>query len=304
MTLRHSLLALGALFAAGLASPAAAQPAVADTLTAADGWQRTLAVQLAGSQAAYRNWQEGGVSAVAATGSVDGFFARANGAIRQAHEFRAALGVLQQDTLALRKADDVARYGFGLEYDLGGPVRPSLALTARTQFAAGFDYNVEAGEYDDVPVAPNADGFVKVSDAAAPLYLTQSLGVVYDPGGGFSARTGLGLKETVVAIERLRPLYGNALDQQVRTEVGLDAELRVVRPLMENVLLSSRLSAFQAFNQVGDTAPDVLWENRVVLTVNPILNVTLDTGTLYDRDLSDELQLRQSLAVGVGFSLL
>ena len=134
--------------------------------------------------------------------------------------------------------------------------------------------------------------------------LSQSAGVVYDPGGGFTARTGLGLKETVVSIERLRPVYGNAPDESVRLQAGLDAELRYKHAVWENVALTSRLMAFQAFNQIGNVAPDVLFENRLTMKVNPILNVTVDAAALFDRDVSDEVQLRESLAVGLAFSLL
>lgn len=281
---------------------AAAQPSAPDSLEPDDGWLNDLGLQFAGSQAQFSNWQEGGVDALAFSAQSEGVFYRVSGSIRQAHEIKLALGLLKQDTLSARKADDIARYAFGLEYETNSPFRPSLSITARTQFIEGFDYSPEAGEYPGLD--PLDDGRVKVSDAFAPLVMSQSAGVVYDPGGGFSARTGLGLKETIVTIDRLRPVYGNALDQSVRVEAGLDGELRYRRKLMENVTLSSRLSAFQAFNQVGATAPDILFENRLTLQVNPILNVTFDTAQLYDADVSDDLQVRQSLAVGVGFTLL
>lgn len=296
--IRSFLLALSFL----LAAAAAAQPSAPDTLDPADGWLSELGLQFAGSQAQYSNWQEGGVDALAFSAQSEGVFYRVSGALRQAHEVRFALGLIKQDTLSARKADDIARYAFGLEYETNSPFRPSLALTARTQFIEGFDYTPDDGEYPDL--TPLSDGRVKVSDAFAPLVMSQSAGVVYDPGAGFSARVGLGLKETVVTIERLRTVYGNALDQALRVEAGLDSELRFKKRVMENVTFSSRLSAFQAFNQVGENAPDVLFENRLTLQVNPILNVTLDGAALFDRDVSEDMQLRQSLAVGVGFSLL
>lgn len=291
------------LFALVLTSAAAeAQPSAPDTLESSDGWLRDLGLQFAGSQAQYRNWQEGGVDALALSVQSEGVFYRVSGAIRQAHELRFALGAIKQDTLSARKADDIARYAVGLEYETGSPFRPSFGASAKTQFLPGFDYSPEAGEYPSLPVED--DGTVQVSAAFAPLFLTQSAGVVYDPGGGFTSRLGLGLKETVVTIERLRPLFGNALDQPVRVEAGLDAEVRFRREVVENVTLTSRLSAFQAFNQLGNAEPDVLFENRIRMRVNDILNVTLDGALLFDRDISEEVQLRQSLAVGLAFSLI
>lgn len=285
-----------------VAAPAVAQPSAPDTLDASDGWLRDLGLQFAGSQAQYQNWQEGGVNALALSAQSEGVFYRVAGGFRQAHELRFALGAIKQDTLRARKADDIARYALGIELDTGGHLRPSFSASAKTQFLAGFDYTPEAGEYPTLPI--EAGGAVQVSAPFAPLFLTQSAGVVYDPGGGFTSRLGLGLKETVVTIDRLRTLYGNATDQSVRVQAGLDAELRFKRDLMENVTFSTRLLAFQAFNQIGNVEPDVLLESRVRMRVNDLLNVTLDGAAMFDRDISDDIQLRESLAVGLAFSLL
>ena len=293
--MRLTLLAL-ALWAA----PAAAQDA--DTLVAADGWRSALAATLAGNQSAYSNWQEGGVSALAVTGSLEGDFDRVVGRVRTAQDLRVAFGVLRQDTLDLRKAIDVVRYEVTAELVSERSLRPSAAFSLRSQFAAGFDDDPTTGEYPTLPVVEGQR--LKVSDAFAPLVLNQSLGVAYRPGGGFVARTGLGLKETLVAIERLRPVYGNGPDQAVRFEAGLDAELAYERGVMENVTLKSRLATFQGFAQVGQQAPDALFENVLVLKVNDLLNVKLDASALYDADVSGDLQLREVLSVGLTVALL
>ena len=291
---------VAALVAAAAALPAAAQPA--DTLVAADGWRSALVAQLAGSQAAYSNWQEGGIDALAVSARADGTFDRVLGRVLLRQEGAFLFALLKQDTLDLRKADDLVRYAVQADLRNEGDVHPSARLTARSQLAAGFDYSPDPEDYATLEVVPGEP--LKVSAFAAPAQLTQSLGVVWAPGGGFTARTGLGLKETIVGIERLRPVYGNRADQAVRVQAGVDAELRLEREVMQNVLFKSRLTSFQAFNQVGDTAPDVLFENTLALKVNSLLTVTLDAAQLYDRDISPELQQRQSVAVGVSVSLL
>lgn len=274
----------------------------ADTLTAEDGWRSSLVASLAGNQASYSNWQEGGIDAIAVTASAEGSFDRVVGRFLTTQRGRLAFGLLRQDTLDVRKALDVVRYAITAELASSNPIRPTAGFSARTQFAPGYDYAPTPEEYPTLPITPGQE--LKVSDALAPLVLSQSAGVAYRPGNGFVARTGLALKETIVAIERLRPVYGNALDQSVRTEVGVDAELALEREVMDNVLLRSRLYGFQAFGQIGNQAPDVLFENTLVLKVNDILNVTLDGAALFDADISDALQLRESLAVGIAFALL
>ena len=284
-----------------LAGPAAAQDK-ADTLRAADGWRSSLVAQLQGNQAAYSNWQEGGVNALAFTASAEGTFDRVVGRFLTSQNVRLAFGLLRQDTLSFRKAADVVRYGVTAETASEQAFRPFLGFSLRTQFANGYDYDPTPDEYPSLVVVPGQE--VRVSAFAAPLVLTQSVGVAYRPGGGFIARTGLALKETVVSIRELRPVYGNGLDETVRTEVGVDLETVYERELMENVRLRSRLTAFQGFGSIGSQAPDVLFENGLVLKVNDLLNVSLDTSALYDRDISADVQLRETVALGVTFDLL
>lgn len=297
---RH--LALGALLACAVPVAPAASAQEPDTLAASDGWRSSLRASLAGNQSAYSNWQEGGVDALAVTSRIDGSFDRVVGRVLTTQAVRLAFGVLRQDTLDFRKAIDVARYEITAELAWESVFRPSAAFAVRSQFAAGFDYAPTAERYPTLAVVPGET--LKVSDAFAPLVLSQSAGVAFRPGGGFVARTGLGLKETVVTIERLRPVYGNGPDQLARVEAGLDLEATFEREVMDNVTYRSRLTSFQGFSQIGSQAPDALFENGLILKVNDLLNVTIDTSALYDADISGNVQLREVLSVGLAVDLL
>ncbi|MDT0630795.1 DUF3078 domain-containing protein [Rubrivirga litoralis] len=303
------VLALALLFGA----PAAAQDTAleraparalgkADTLRAADGWRTSLVAQLQGNQAAYSNWQEGGVNALAFTASAEGSFDRVVGRFLISQNGRLAFGLLRQDTLSFRKAVDVVRYGATVETASDDAFRPYLGVSLRTQFADGYDYDPSPEDYPSLVVVPGEE--VRVSTFAAPLVLGQSVGLAYRPGGGFVARSGLALRETAVSVRELRPVYGNGLDQTVRVEVGVDVEAIFERDVMENVRLRSRLTAFQGFGVVGEALPDVLFENALVLKVNDLINVTLNGSALYDRDVSSDLQLRETVALGLTFELL
>jgi hypothetical protein len=274
----------------------------ADTLTAADGWRSSLVASLTGNQASFSNWQEGGLDALSATTSLEGTFDRVVGDFLTTQTLRLAVGVLKQDTLDVRKALDVARYEATAEVNSERVVRPAATVLFRTQFAPGFDYTPTAEEYPSLVVVPGEE--LKVSDAFAPLVMSQSVGIAVRPGNGFVARTGVALKETVVGIQRLRPVYGNALDQPIRVQTGVDGEVGIDRKLMDNVRLQSRLSAFQAFGQVANQAPDILFENVLLLSVNSLLNVRLDTAVAYDSDVSRDVQLREVVAIGVSVPIL
>lgn len=271
-------------------------------LTEEEGWRRALTGQLSFSQAAYRHWQEGGLDALALTAGTRGRFARLIGPLKQTHDARLAFGVLKQDTLDVRKAVDVIRYAFDLQYTGTGAFRPTFATEIRTQFAAGFDYDPAPEDYPSLDVVPGQR--LKVSDFFAPAVWTQSLGVTYDPDRWFIVRLGLGTKETFVLIDRLRPVHGNAPDEAVRLQAGIEALAEAERELFENVLWTSRLGLFQAFTQFDSAAPDLVFENLLQLKVNDWLSTNLEVVTLYDEDTIDEIQLKEVLSIGVAVSIL
>lgn len=288
---------------AAVASPAWAQDDE-EPLTEAEGWRSTLIGQLAFNQAAYSNWQEGGLDALAFTASTTGQFARLLGAFKQTHDARLAFGVVKQDTLQLRKAVDVIRYGFQLQYTGTGDFQPTFATDIRTQFTSGFDYDPDPENYPTLVdrIAPGER--LKVSDFFAPAIWTQSLGITYDPDQWYKARLGFATKETIVLIERLRPVYGNALDETVRVQAGLEFLAEVQKELFSNVFLTSRLSVFEAFNQFNEAAPDIVFENVLQLKVNDWLNTNIEFVALYDKDTIDEIQLKEVLSIGVAIAFL
>lgn len=292
------------LFLLAALAPTAAAQTLLDTLRVESGWHSELVGSLNLSQAAFVNWQEGGLNSLAATAGTRGRFARSHGRIRQLHDFRLALGIVQQDTLAPRKATDVIRHSLSVQYAPNGPWRPTLAWELRTQFASGFDYDPTPQRYPALAELIVPGQRLKVSGFFAPAVWTQSAGVTYDPETWFTARAGLALKNSIVTLERLRPVYGNALDEPWRVEAGLDALVEARGEPFPNVRVQSRLSMFQAFIGFTDGAPDALWENTVQLRVNDWLGVDLEAAALYDRDVSARVQFREVLSVGLTLTIL
>jgi len=300
--------ALACAFAATLvlllAPAAGAQTAVLDTLSEGYGWHTELRSTLNLSQAAYANWQEGGLDALAATANTNGRFARVRRGFRQRHDVRLAYGVLRQDTLSMRKAVDILRYAFDLQLPAPGAWRPTVATELRTQFAPGYDYDPSPARTPALAAFIVPGQRLKVSDAFAPATWTQSVGVAYEPQGWFRGRAGLAARQTIVHVRRLRPVYGNRPGEPIRTQAGLDALLEARGEPFENVHVQSRLSVFQAFTDFSEAAPDAFWENLVRLRVNSWLSVDLEVAALYDRDVTARVQLKEVLSVGLAVDLL
>jgi hypothetical protein len=285
------------LFVCILSSPLHAQSVqVPDSVDG--GWNVDLAGKLSGSQAAYRNWQEGGLNTLALTSTLDGRVEYETDHWVQAYNMRWSFGIIQQDTLAIRKAEDLIRMEGALRYKGNGFFRvfnPTIALGLRTQFAAGFNYDKDPfNEGRDVPV--------KTSDLFSPATLTQSLGLTFGRGGWFSQRLSAASKETVVLIDRLRPLYDVDPTRSVLYEIGVESVTAVNREVFTNVQVQSTLTLFMAV--VEPEPVDVIWETLVTMRVNSWLNVGFEWVNIYDANRSTAVQIKEVLSVGISFEII
>lgn len=258
-------------------------------------WVSSIRGRIAGNQSGYHNWQEGGSSTISFTGEIRGTAERETVEWKQEQKFRLAFGQKKQGGLSFRKDQDIILYDFTLQYQGDSNLDPTVGGEFRTQFAPSYNYSAN-------PFNDERDPPVKVSDAFSPAYVKQSLGMTYEADDWWRLTLGVAGKETVVTIDRLRPLYMEGLNQSVRVQVGMDATTDIEREVFENVLLESRLSLFAAFNK--SDLPDMRWENRLIMKVNKWIEVDLEAVAYYDRDVSSELQFRESLSLGVYYTFL
>jgi hypothetical protein len=277
--------------------PASAQDATPPDTTSG-GWNKSLLGKLNGSQAGFQNWAEGGVNTLAISSGLDGSAEHASGNWIKKSTLRLSFGMVKQDTLAFRKAEDLIRLTMALNYAGTGSLllfQPTVAVGARTQFAPGFNF-------DKNPFGDGRKPPVKVSDFLSPGTFTQSVGFAYKPKPWFSQRLGLGAKQTVVTIERLRPLYNVSADRAARFEFGVEAFTDFDKEIFRNVHYKSTLGLFAAFNKPD--LPDYLWENVVTMKVNSWLQVNFEWSMLFDEDVSSKLQVKEVFAVGIAYKFI
>lgn len=264
-----------------------------------ENWTKELTGKISATQAGFDNWAEGGINSLAFSSGIDGKAENVHGAWTTILEFRAGFGFIKQDTTAFRKAEDLISLKGAFKYQGEGffaTFRPTVAASARSQFYEGFNFdkNPFAGDTRTPPV--------KVSDALAPATLMESLGLTYAPTEWFTQRLGVSAKQTIVKIERLRPLYSMRLDQSVRSEVGLEAVSELNKEIFENVHYKSTLGLFAAFNNAD--MPDILWENLVTMKVNSWLAMNFEWVTLMDKDRSASLQFKEVFSIGVTYRFI
>ncbi|MCS3683264.1 DUF3078 domain-containing protein [Salinibacter ruber] len=285
--------------------PSLPNPQESPTSDTADAeWESELTGKISVSQAAYRNWQEGGVNSLSFTTSLDGATERAGDRWAQAYSARFALGYINQEDQEVRKAEDRIRLQASLQYQGDGffnTFSPTLAGDLRTQFAPGFAYS--DNPYPEGNSRNEKDTPVRTSSFFAPGTVTESIGLTYDPLDPLSLRLGVAAKQTVVAEPDFRVLYGVDPDNLVRSEAGGQFSANLDQQLSESIRYRSQLDVFFAVNQL-DNPPDAVWDNVINLQVNDWITTDLEFVALFDEDTSSAIQIREAISVGVSVTLL
>lgn len=277
---------------------ASAQEQDAPVAANPSAWVRSATGTISGSQAGFQNWAEGGVNTLALSLGLNGTAARTAGIWSQKHTLRLTYGLVKQDTLDFRKAEDLIRLTSSLTYEGEGTAslfKPTIAFGARTQFTEGSNFEKDPFNAGTTPP-------VKVSDFLSPGTFTESVGLSWEPADWFSQRLGVGAKQTVVLIDRLRTLYGVDPGNSVRYEVGIEAFTDIDREVFNNVRYKSTLGLFAAFNT--EDKPDMVWENLVTMKVNSWLQVNFEWVLLFDEDVSSDVQVKEVFSVGVLYNIL
>lgn len=272
--------------------------------TAEAEWDYQLQGRLSASQAAYKDWQEGGVNSFSFTTALDGAAERKGEHWAQAHNLRLVLGFVNQEGQESRKSDDLIHLNSALRYqgkNLFRLFHPTIALDVRTQFAAGFRYSE-----NPYPEGHPRDGDelpVQTSAFLAPGTITESVGLTYKPVEQYSLRLGLASKQTIVLEPDFRVLYDVDPNQAVRVEAGAQLASDLDAQLSENIRYRNRLNAFLSVNQL-ENPPDIVWENLLELRVNSWLTTNVEFVAMYDENTTRALQLKEVISLGVSVSFL
>jgi hypothetical protein len=273
-------------------------------------WSVDLAASLNASQAAYREWREGGVNSLTFSSSIDGTAEKIGNRWSQTHDLRLAFGIIDQEEQMVRKSDDLIRLASNYRYRGSGffaTFKPTVAANLRTQFAYGFNYTdnpyPDAGADPAVNPRVDQEAPVRTSSFFSPAFIQEAIGLTYEPADYFSVRLGVASKQTVVLDQDARVLYDVDRDKAARIEGGADLEVNFNREIATNVRYKSRVGAFYAVSGFEDP-PDVIWENLITLKVNDWLNTNFEFVAVYDKNTVDAIQLKEVLSVGVSFVLI
>ena len=258
-------------------------------------WVTSAKGKISFTQAGFYRWHDGGVSSLALSVGTTGKAERTGARWSQDHQTHLSYGLVKQNGLEVRKAEDVIHVHLAFSNSgrvFFGSLEPTIAVDIRSQFAPGYHYP----KHDSIRHAS------RISDFLSPAIVVQTVGINWNPLAIISTKFGLAAKQTFVEDRMLRTRYNVELDRVVRRELGLSNLIEVEADLFANVYLDSELTLFASFNQ--PERPDLLWETNITMAVNRWLHVNLEYVAKLDRDVARSLQMKELVSLGVSFVLV
>jgi hypothetical protein len=252
------------------------------------GWRHQFTGMLNLNQTYFDNWAKGGTDALAWDLNLGGGLALEREVFLWENTAKILYGQTKLADLGSRKSMDEWKLETIYTRKLGTWVNPFAAAAGWSQFTAGYKYDDEAGTR------------TLTSEFFDPAYFTQTVGIGITPIPDFKERLGFAVKETFSA-ERGYADDGETADEieEVSVEYGLSSITEYQKTLMDNIIGSTKLDVFVNFEGVKDI--DARWENKLAAKVNRIISVNFELEMLYDNDLSESAQTRESLSVGITF---
>lgn len=266
-------------------------------------WKAGGTLSLQFNQAAYSNWQSGGVNSIAGNGLINLFANYDDGGTWSwTNILNLAYGVNIQETV-FNKTDDRIELESRVDRKLNKIWSASALANFRTQFNEGF---AEPGQTEDS---------LRISNFMAPGYLVVGLGFTYKPSKHFNAFISpVTSKMTFVLDQRLSNLgaFGVTPGEQFRQEVGGYVNMTYRRALMENVDLQTRLDLFSNYLNNNYQFIDVNGELILFMKINKFLTANVALHVIYDHDVEFDTdgdgvlngprtQLREVLGVGLAY---
>ena len=169
-------------------------------------------------------------------------------------------------------------------------------MNFNTQFAKGYDYNIEDSDF--------------ISKFMAPGYLMIGTGVTWSPNKIFTATfTPASWRGTIVADSRLSDegAFGVDKGKHLLSEFGANLKAEVNYEFLPNMKVYSRLELYSNYLKDPQII-DVRWEVQLNMAINKWFSTTLSTNLLYDNDVKiaqedgtagPRVQFKEVLGVGL-----
>lgn len=266
-----------------------ASTAVLDAQATDTTWKHTLVAGLSATQVSFTDWTQGGDNAVSWTVTLDGSSAMRLPLWTWVNNYKFAYGQTKLDGKALRKTDDKIDLESVLAYRTGWLIDPYASATLKTQFTTGYTFDA-------------ADNRTAVSDFFDPAFMTQAVGGQYQPAAWIKTRLGLALREIIT---HNYPKYADDPAtpeiEKTKTDGGLESVTDVALTLDDNLLFTSHIELFDPFKHLDRVV--VRSDNMLTAKVSRYVVVSLNLVLVNDVQVSPRTQVKETLALGINYSI-
>ncbi len=248
-------------------------------------WNFNWRASLNGTQASYSNWSQGGVSnlAIIGTSVASAKFQSDKNVFSSTLDLR--YGQTRVEDEDFRKSADLIRWRSKYIRKLSDE---RWGLLGQVNLETQFD------------VGRNNDTNVIESDFFSPAYITEILGINFQPDEYFSASFGASARQTIVMRDSLVTRYGVSEGENFRNELGFSLILEYEREVLPNIIYSGYLETFtNPTNNVFKS--DFLFTNELTGRITDNISANFELSFQYNEDFIDEIQVKQILSVGISY---
>lgn len=259
------------------------------------GWMIKGNNALQFNQAAFSNWIAGGVNSYALNANVDYEFNLTSGRHIWDNRVIMAYGILRNEGEDYRKSNDVIDLTSSYGYEFARHFYFAGSTNFKTQFSAGYDYNVP----DTI-----SGGFKKISNFMAPGQWALGIGVDYKPSDNLQVNFHpFTSRFTFVKDPDLQVAGNFGLKEDGDSyfyEFGAYLGARYKFNIMNNISYDSRLGIYSNYLSKPQNM-DIAYQGVLDMKVNNLISAQATINLFYDEDQIKKTQLKQTLGVGLAY---
>jgi hypothetical protein len=205
--------------------------------------------------------------------------------------FNYKLGGTQQGEKDIKKTEDIFEFNSKFGYEISQKkLFFSNVLNFKTQFLKGFDF------VDDTTK-------IRVSQFLNPGYLVLATGFEYKYKKMLSALVSpVSGKATITTDTTYSTTYGLEAGENFRAEMGAYIKIQFKKDIMKNVKLNTSLELFNNYFDKPENI-DVDWQTTFTFNINKYLKAVLFAHLMYDHDVIQKLQVKETLGIGISYAI-
>jgi hypothetical protein len=252
-------------------------------------WKKEVVAKYSLNQSTFDNWAQGGDDTLSWQAGLYATFLRDGKRGAWKNNFKAVYGRAKTGGLPSNKTVDELFFETVYTFKMARWVNPFIAGTAQSQIDSGY-----------TATTPR----VETSRFLDPGFFTQSAGIAYDNKKGLTSRLGAAVKETITQLFPV-PYADDPSTLELETtriEPGVSSVTEYKHKLGPQTLFSTKLDVFSNLKAADQMS--ARWSNLLSVKAAKFLDMTAEMEVLFDGHVSQRRQLRQSLGLGLSYTLL